>query len=289
MIHIIFNEPDRQALEAAMELDESLRGSLLVIKDDYAVGPLALNDDAEGWKARRDWWRMLLAQTGTDQVEESLDMVDDRMTVHRLMQQLEAAPDEVVWIWAAQNQHDVCGYYWLISQLQHLHGRIYILYLNNLPFLNEKGSVFYPRWLSQIPPKEFLKARKLARQVTQSEFELDKDEWMRLAETDSMVRILEGGKKISASGEQYFDGALSRYVTGDFNRAQKIIGQFQAKEQTITGDVFLLWRLKTLIGLHQWEVRGDMEKSGKDFELRNPSMPSFKKKPAADSAEENVS
>ena len=26
-----------------------------------AVGPLAAMDDAEGWKARRDWWRMLLA------------------------------------------------------------------------------------------------------------------------------------------------------------------------------------------------------------------------------------
>jgi len=43
-----------------------------------------------------------------------------------------------------KNKHDVCGYYWLMSQLKDLQGRIYILYLNNLPFINDKGQIFYP-------------------------------------------------------------------------------------------------------------------------------------------------
>ena len=49
-----------------------------------------------------------------------------------------------IWIWMAPNVRDVCGYYWLISQLQEFSGRIYLLSLNNLPFIGEKGNVFYP-------------------------------------------------------------------------------------------------------------------------------------------------
>ena len=53
-----------------------------------------------------------------------------------------------------------------LSQLAEFQGRIFILYLNNLPFINEKGAIFYPTTLFSIPPKEFIKAKKLARPVT---------------------------------------------------------------------------------------------------------------------------
>ena len=36
MIHIVFNNADIAALEAAIELDESLAGKIIEIKDDYA-------------------------------------------------------------------------------------------------------------------------------------------------------------------------------------------------------------------------------------------------------------
>ena len=68
---------------------------------------------------------------------------------------------EELWIWMGQNQHDVCGYYWLISQLANYQGRIVVLYMNNLPFINEKGQIFYPINLHEIQPKEFLKAKKI--------------------------------------------------------------------------------------------------------------------------------
>lgn len=68
------------------------------------------------------------------------------------------------------------------------------MYLNNLPFINEKGSIFYPDHIGNIPPRELVKAKKLARQVTVSEFEIDPDEWTRLQNEEKDVRILEGVK-----------------------------------------------------------------------------------------------
>ncbi|HSC52317.1 MAG TPA: DUF1835 domain-containing protein [Phnomibacter sp.] len=286
MIHIVFNEPDIEVLKKAIELDETILGEVVQIKDDYAVGPLAQMDDAEGWQARRDWWRMLLENSGDYKVDETLDMVDDKMTVHQLKKKLEEDENEVLWIWAAQNKHDVSGYYWLISQLQPLQGRVFILYLNNLPFLSEKGSIFYPQWLSQIPPKEYLKAKKLARLVTPSEFEVDGDEWKKLCGEGKMVRLLEGGKKLTQEDEDFYDKALAKYVYGDFAKANRILSQFFSKEKETTGDVFLTWRMKLMIEPNGWELRGDMQKGTKEFELRNPAMPSLKKKAAEIEGEE---
>jgi hypothetical protein len=64
-----------------------------------------------------------------------------------------------------------------MSQLKEYQEPIDVLYLNNLPFINDKGNIFYPTSLSEIQPKEFFKAKKLARPITLSEFEVDPDEW----------------------------------------------------------------------------------------------------------------
>jgi len=40
MIHIVFNEADVNVLKQAIELDETLQGDVIQIKDDFAVGPL---------------------------------------------------------------------------------------------------------------------------------------------------------------------------------------------------------------------------------------------------------
>ena len=40
MIHVVFNEPDVEVIKKAIELDASLSGEVMLVRDDYAVGPL---------------------------------------------------------------------------------------------------------------------------------------------------------------------------------------------------------------------------------------------------------
>lgn len=192
MIHIVFETANVKALQTAMEMDELLQGEILEIKDDFAVGPVDKIYETEGYQQRRDWWKTVLAFSP---YENQLDIVDDKLTVHQLTNALTQNEAEEAWIWMGQNAHDVTGYYWLMSQLSAFTGRIQVLYLNNLPFFNEKGSIFYPTHLHEIQPREFLKAKKLARPITLSEFELDPDEWKKISAENAMVRFLEGGKK----------------------------------------------------------------------------------------------
>jgi hypothetical protein len=272
MIHIVFQHADVEALAKSFEIDASLNAEIIEIKDDYAVGPIKDIYLEVGIASRLQWWKDILKDGHYDGIADD-GHVDDNKTVLELKSKLVAQPDEIVWIWAAQNKHDVSGYYWLMSQLKDFQGRIFILYLNNLPFINEKGNIFYPANLFQIPPREFVKAKKLARAITPSEFELDPDEWAKLCRDDKGVRLLEGGKKLSQRGYGFYDNELINYVNKDWTKASKLFQQYYGKVKETTGDAFLLWRLKQMIEEGKIEMQGNL-RNMKEFEVRLPGVES---------------
>lgn len=267
MIHVVFQQADVAVLQKAIELDQTLAGEIVQIKDDFAVGPLQAIYETEGYQARRDWWKSLL-DVSPYHTQELMHLVDDRLTVHNLKKALDENGKEVVWIWVGQNQHDVCGYYWLTAQLKGHAGRIYILYLNNLPFINEKGGIFYPTTLHEIQPKEFLKAKKLARLISQSEWELDPDEWSRLCNENALIRTLEGGKKIVSQPDDFYDMDILKSLAPDWQRGNRAMHNILAKMKVKTGDVFLLWRMKHLAEQEKIELTGEPSKGWKEFEVR---------------------
>ena len=139
--------------------------------------------------------------------------------------------------------------------------------------------MFYPVNLFEIPAKEFVKAKKLSREITPSEFEVDPDEWTKLCDENKGVRLLEGGKKLAREitpsefevdpdewtktcnenkgvrllegGKKlvqedydFYDAELKKLVTGDWQKASKIIHTHLTKAKHTTGDMYLLWHLR---------------------------------------------
>jgi len=267
MIHLVFNTADIASIEAAIQLDETLAGRIIEIKDDYAVGPLLDIYETEGYQARRDWWNGVLEHTP---YIDQLNIVDDKLTVHQLIQSLEEDPAEEVWFWMGQNSHDVCGYYWLMSQLKPFQGRLQVLYLNNLPFLNDKGQLFYPTHLSEIQPKEFLKAKRLARPITLSEFELDPDEWKKICQENEGVRFIEGGKKLVSMPIHFYDKEILSLLTKNAQKLPSALAHILSKMKVKTGDAFIVFRLKALAELGKIVFAGNWEKGWKDIVVQMP-------------------
>lgn len=267
MIHVVFQQADVHTLKKAIELDETLAGDVIQIRDDFAVGPIENLDTEDGWAARENWWRNLLNDSPYAN-ENLVGSFDDRKTVEEIKLRLNENEKEELWIWMGQNQHDVCSYYWVISQLKDYQGMVVILYFNNLPFINDKGQIFYPTSLHEILPKEFLKAKKLNRKVTLSEFEVDPDEWKRLSTENAMVRILEGGKKIVGKEESFYDKEVLSGLSSDWQKGNRAMQSVLGKMKIKTGDVFLLWRMKKLAEEGKIEINGDTSKSWKDFEVK---------------------
>jgi len=265
-MHIVFQKEDINTLTKSFDLDESLRDEIIEIRDDYAVGPLKDIYSEEGIENRKDWWRNVLSGNETSITVDS-GYVNDQEVVEDIKEKLKTNEDEIVWIWVAPNKHDVSGYFWLMSQLKEFTGRVYVLSLNNLPFINEKGNIFYPVNLFKIPPREFLKAKKLARPITASEFELDPDEWAKICDENKMVRTLEGAKKLAQHNEDFYDKYIVEFVTTDWQKANKVVQQFLNKSKHTTGDAFVLWRLKQLVLNQTIEASGEI-KNIKDFEVK---------------------
>ena len=266
MIHIVFNGSEIDLMQKVIALDESLAGEVMQVKDDFAVGPLQAIDTEEGWQERWQWWKEI--SKGSPYGDSLVGSFDDRDTIRDIKEKLHANHDEQVWIWMGQNQHDVTGYYWLMPQLKEFQGRILIVYLNNLPFINEKGQLFYPSWLHEIQPKEFLKAKKLSRPITLSEFEVDPDEWKKIVEENAFVRMLEGGKKIVGKDASFYDNEILKNLTADWQKANRVLTNTLHRMKIKTGDIFIMWRMKQLISDGKIEALGDVNKGWKDFDVK---------------------
>ena len=82
MIHVVFNEPDVDVISKAIELDESLAGQVLLIRDDYAVGPIENIYTAEGSENRKAWWQNVLSGIKLAQLKVSNtdDLLEECLT-----------------------------------------------------------------------------------------------------------------------------------------------------------------------------------------------------------------
>lgn len=261
MIHLVFEELNAAVLEAAIQLDETLTGTIYVIKDDFATGPLETEHSEIATTNRKNWWRELLKGSP---YEEQVDLVNDEAIMQNIIETLEENPETELWIWMGQNSHDVCGYYWVLSFLQRFAGRVMVLYMNNLPFMNEKGGIFYPTHLHEIQPKEFLKAKKLARPITGSEWEVDPEEWNRLLAQNSLIRFLEGGKKLVSREIDIYDLEIKKNITPESQKLSKLITQILSKQKSGLTDTFIAWRLRLMAENGEIEWQDDKNKGWKE-------------------------
>jgi len=268
--HVVFNHSDKSILEEAINLDQGLEGGVVLINDDLSLGPIVDVYSEEGIKSRKNWWYKVL-HVGNEESNEEVENIEVMDVVTGLKESLQQNENAEVWIWMAPNSRDIAGYYWLLNYLVSFQGKVMVLYLNNLPFFNEKGNIFYPNYLHQIPAKEFLKARKLAREITISEFEVDKDEWQRLMNEDKGVRFFEGGKKLIQWDYDYFDSELKKHISANWQKAAKIISQYISKSKQNPGEIYLRWRLKEIIDSGYCEMQGRLGNM-KEFEVKQKQL-----------------
>jgi hypothetical protein len=99
---------------------------------------------------------------------------------------------------------------------------------------------------------------------------VDPDEWKRISDENSVVRILEGGKKIVGKEEAFYDGEVLKNLTVDWQKASRVLANTLHRMKIKTGDVFIMWRMKELIAQGRIEVLGDVSKGWKDFDVRLP-------------------
>ena len=61
---------------------------------------------------------------------------------------------------------------------------------------------------------------------------------------------------------------LKSFITGEWQKASKVIHHFLSKAKNTTGDAYLLWRMKLLVQAGEADAQGEL-KNMKDFEIKS--------------------
>ena len=96
-MHIVFQQEDVKIISKSFDLDESLRGEIIEIKDDFAVGPLKDIYSDEGIEERKQWWRSVLSGGDYDGRVDTGE-VNDKKAVEEIKEKLINDQEETVWI-----------------------------------------------------------------------------------------------------------------------------------------------------------------------------------------------
>jgi hypothetical protein len=265
MIHIITGNEAAKNLEAAFELDENLRGEIVILQDNLSLGPVCAEDEeTKHNEFRTAFWKHLLRQDEIDYIDENLV----KLLIVKAQRE-----EEPVCFWLSPNAADVCAYFWLLPYFKAHPGMLHTINIIGLPFLNEKGQLFYPTHFSQIPAKEFIKTKRLLKEVTLAEYETEGDEWQRFVTEGKTIRIYEGGKKISSKDDTFFDTQIKNTIGADFQKASKIVNEVVKKSTHFPNPAFIENRIREMIASNDIMAQGDLNKTAKDFDIKKVGEP----------------
>ncbi|MBX2905829.1 MAG: DUF1835 domain-containing protein [Taibaiella sp.] len=264
--HIVVGDMAAVPLQEAIQDNEELAGEVVVIKDLLNVGPLQKTEEGQKFSELRSaFWQQVVVNDKTP-VE-----VDDTERILAVSAAMAANEEHKVWLWVAPWPADICTWLWLTKYFGKYPGRFFVVNIAGLPFLDANGKVFYPKNISELSPREIIKARRLARQVSYAEIETDGEDWRKLVDGNSGIRTLDGAKRITGRADDYYDAQLISFCSQQFQKASKIVNQALSKFNIPTGDFYLGWRLRTLVAQDRLHGQGDTAKGLKDFDVKLPS------------------
>jgi hypothetical protein len=260
-IHIIVSNESAKQLLAAQELNaDVLGGEVIVLNDNLSVGPIYVPEGATFTNIRDAFYQQAIPnwEKGISDEEKILELLE-HITV-----------DTKVWFWMAPNVADINAYYWLLPYFMPHEGLLHTVFINKLPFFNEKNTLFYPKYFKEVLPREMVKCAKLLKDLSPADYEVDIDEWPKLCGENAMVRSHEGDKKLLSRNENHHDGYfLNQFQFGnEFTKANKVMSQALSKLSDAIPEFFLQYRFKQLIAEGKLDVNGNTEKGLKDFEVK---------------------
>ncbi len=262
--HIVTGDLAAAPLKEAIATEPAMEGEVVVMRDVLSVGPLQKQEGQSFSELRTAFWQQVVTN------EKTPPQVDDLERLLQVGNELSKNETAQVWLWVAPWPADMCTYYWSLKYLGKYLGRVYILSIAGLPFLDADNKIFFPKSISEIQPKELVKAKRLARLINAGELEIDEDEWKKVTAEDAGIRTLEGVKKITSRSEDYYDNQVVSFCSHQFQKASKVVGQALSKFNIPTGDLYLGWRLRKMADAGRLELQGDVAKSLKDFEIKLP-------------------
>ncbi|MGI2728169.1 MULTISPECIES: DUF1835 domain-containing protein [Bacillus cereus group] len=258
-VHIAFGDSSAGCLKHTLKKEGFHQDYVISLSDIFSVGPIFHLDDRKGQVARQEWLSSNLS-TGDFYFEEEY--------LPRFLSSLEEmrsiSKDTSVTIWKADNAHEHVGLCFALAMLKDKKNiRIINASEAQKELLNKEYDIcgtgeLAPEdiavILEQYKEKECLKEEARA--------DLTK-EWNALSTNTALLRIWKDGI-VHSVVEDYFDEYIVRCakeIGADkgFSKAAHVIGEVLGRVKQLVGDVFLEYRLQTLIKQNIFQAKGSLK------------------------------
>lgn len=238
-IHIITDKEAKPGIENIIAaLQEQETGEILLLQDTLNIGSLQ-KAGLPFTQVRTEFRNQIFEQA----IALPMDDLDRLMELSTRLSNGEASQ---LCFWMGANATDVCAYFWLLHYLKKHQGKLSVINIAGLPFLNEENQLFNPYFIGQLPEKELVKALKLKRQISLSEWETDQEEWKRLREENAGLRLLTEGKNLKSVAADYFDNSLISLCKETTKRRSTVLQQARQQNKFQVSEAFLQYRLRVL-------------------------------------------
>lgn len=264
-LHIVFYHADRTFIDSgAYNPDDII---LFHFIDVLTMGPMCDLNCKEDVEKRKAW----LEKTFGDEMynELRLSAVDqDIATITAIAEVADQIED--IYIWTGYDAAEMIATARVLNHLKSLDKRVYILDFSNVQVQNIVGQTVTPKSLVQTDSFQIKDVATHFKLQQSADINKWGELWMKtICSEDSLLRILDKKGRICHKQVDYFDAILLSYVTKEFQKSARVIGETLADIDFAVGDGYLNWRLKDLalhgvlefrgklIEIRDYEVRGD--------------------------------
>jgi len=266
-VHIVIGDSFAGSMRRALtELGMAETHKLVVITDNYAIGPIANLDAPDGRKARCEWFQLNF----TDAVELTFEEVEEEYL--QTQTKLKLVPEQArIIVWTSRSVREQAGMRYAMHLLRHLPNPIHICdacaiceELYNRP----DARIEYLR-SGEIPPSKLQQALArvdgAARPLAAADIAQLAEEWQAISKQGGFLRIWRNGA-IEEVPVDYFDSYLlktldelsppSKSGTYEFIKSARLIGQALGNCEQDMDHSFFEYRVRELIYQGVLEIRG---------------------------------
>ncbi|MEN1936283.1 DUF1835 domain-containing protein [Paenibacillus sp. 102] len=258
-IHIAFGDSPAGGIKYMLKQADLTEDYVVCFSDAFSIGPIHQLELKAGQVARQQWLSRNLNSYDLYFEEEYLSIFRESM------EELQSIPQDIpITIWKADNAHEHVG---LCFVLAHLQSRDNIRVINTSEAYRELFPEGYDiRGTGELSSEKlaviYEKYGKDTLLTNEARKTLER-EWELLSETMDLLRIW-NENQVQSVQEDYFDSFIIECAerleaTSSFCKAPRLIGEALGHIEQVIGDVFLEYRLRTLIQQGVFEMEGTLK------------------------------
>ena len=263
-VHIVTGESFAGGMKLALrELSLADTHKIIVIRDNFAIGPVGRLDTPEGRRARQDWFRHNIASA-------ALGEGGDPEEAHRgLIRQVDRIPEQAdIIVWTSRSVYEQTGMRYAMHLLRRKPNPVRIcdacLAVGELDRLPDDSDTY--RRSGEIGPdklQEAIRRAERAERLSADDVRRLADEWTAIAEQGGVLRIWRDGE-VRAVPADHFDPYLLEIVdrtagsadADGYVRAARVVGEAVGYADQDIGDEYFEHRLRELAYAGVLEIRG---------------------------------